>query len=276
MKKILVLNTKINVMTSKEAIEHVEKLANTKKPSLICTPNTEFLIKALKDPEFQNILNNESKMNLPVGFSLLWAAKFNTLWSPQKKVIREILIFLQWIFTIILIPIIPSFFRNPIPERISGSNFIWTLARFAQNHKYRLFLLGGASTVAERTALMLQTKLQDLRITGVHSGSPKDTPEILNAVNKSKTDILLVAFGAPKQEKWLVNNIKKTNCKIGIGVGGTFDFISGVRKRAPSWMQKSGLEWFFRLIYEPKRIKRQLVLPYFLGLILVNRIKKNN
>ncbi len=273
MPKIEILNVKVDNVDASQIFLKLNGFLNDKKPALICTPNTEMVILAQEDSEFKEILNNRSKLNLPDGFGLLWAAKFNTLPAPNLIILREIIIFIEWLFSILIIPIAPRFFNNPIRERIAGADFIRTIAKFAADQRLRVFLLGGAPTVAERTALQLQTEIPDLKISGVHSGKADETSEIIGAINKSRSDILLVAFGAPKQEKWLAENLKKTKCKIGIGLGGSFDFVAGVRKRAPKWMQKSGLEWLFRLYSEPSRIKRQLALPKFIWLILINRLK---
>jgi N-acetylglucosaminyldiphosphoundecaprenol N-acetyl-beta-D-mannosaminyltransferase len=182
---------------------------------------------------------------------------------------------IEWIITILLIPLFPKYFTYPIKKRISGADFIWDLAKFSAERRLKVFLLGGAPTIAERTALQLQSKIPDLRIAGVNSKDPKDTAEIVSQINKSKADILLVAFGAPKQEFWLSENLNKTDCKIGIGVGGSFDFIAGVKKRAPAWMQKSGLEWLYRLISQPSRILRQMALPKFLYLVLKDKLSNS-
>ncbi|MFA4996276.1 MAG: WecB/TagA/CpsF family glycosyltransferase [Patescibacteria group bacterium] len=276
MSKIKILDIKIDNFKSDQVTEKLDTFILQKKPVLICTPNTEFIVSAQEDGYFKEILNDTSSLNLPDGFGLLWAARFNTLPTPEISFIREATIIIEWILSILLIPLLPSFFKNPLEERVTGADFTRKIAKFAANNKLRMFLLGGAPTVAERTALQLQTEIPGLKISGVYSGKAEETNQMLEAINKSRTDILLVAFGAPKQEKWLAENLNKTKCKIGIGVGGSFDFIAGVKKRAPKWMQKSGLEWLYRLIKEPIRIKRQMALPKFLWLILINRLKRNN
>ena len=233
------------------------------------------VIRAQSDPELKDILNKKSKLNLADSVGLLWAAKFDSLPLPKDLILKKITIVLQWIITLIMLPILPRWFKKPIVDRISGSDFVWPLAKLAAKEKYRIFLLGGAATVAERAALKLQTDIYDLRIAGVSSGSPDDTNEIVEVINKSRADILLVAFGSPKQEIWLNRNLARTCCKIGMGIGGTFDFIAGEKKRAPLWMRKTGLEWFFRLVHEPSRFKRQLSIPKFMWIVLANRLKKS-
>jgi len=271
MKDIKILDVKITSLREEEVIERMRGMMQ-KGHSLLCTPNTEFLINAAKDQDFKSILNKDSKINLPDSFGLLWAARFNSLWLPKQSALKQAVIFLQWISTLILIPFFPKYFYQPIHGRISGSDFIWPLARFAAENKFKIFLLGGAPTVAERVALKLQTDIFGLRIAGVHSGSPKDTEEIVEAINRAKADIVIVAFGSPKQEIWLKQNLARTSCRVGIGLGGTFDFIAGVRPRAPLVMRRIGLEWLFRLVIEPSRFRRQLALPKFAWRVLLSRL----
>jgi len=273
MKRVRILNVNIDAATRQEASEHLEKLFEAKVPAIICTPNTEIVIKAQDDPELLEILNIVSKLNIPDGIGIVWAARFLSLKAPSTPYLRQVIICLQWILTVIGLPLFPHLFRAPIPERIPGSEFIWDVVNFAKEHKHKVFLLGGGPTVAERCALELQTKLPELRVAGVYSGSPAETAKIIEIVRKSKADILLLAFGAPKQEKWLSANLAKTGCRIGIGLGGTFDFIAGVRKRAPRWVQRIGFEWLYRLAQEPKRLVRQLAIPMFMFKVLGAKMK---
>jgi len=275
MSKANILGIKIDKFTLSEAVLKLDDLLARKRQAIICTPNTEMIMLSKKDAELKDILNNRSSMNLADGFGLLWAAKFDSLPRPENYFLRIFVVTIEWVLSIIFIPIIPSFYRKPIPEKISGSDFVFEIVKFAVKNNLKVFLLGGGPTIAERTALELQTKTPELKIAGVYSGSSNNNVEILKAIEKSRADILLVAFGAPKQEKWLAENLKKTNCKIGIGLGGTFDFISGVKNRAPIWMQKSGLEWLFRLSREPSRIKRQMALPKFLWTCLTRKLQNS-
>lgn len=271
-----VLDVKIDNVTKFEALEKFDELLNQKTRSIITTPNAEFIIFAQKDPEFMKIINDESKLNLADGYGVLWSAKFLSLKLPNEKILRIPLAILIWIFTLIFLPIFVRVKKQPLSTKISGSDFIWDIARFAAKNNHRLFLLGGAPTIAERTALKLQTDILDLRVGGVHSGRAENYEEIIQAVNKSRSDILLVAFGCPKQEKWLSQHLGKTCCKIGIGLGGSFDFIVGIQKRAPIWVQNIGFEWLHRLINNPSRIKRQMAVPKLAWLTLVNKISSTD
>jgi len=152
-----------------------------------------------------------------------------------------------------------------LPERVTGTDLMEKLIH--QSHKMgaKIFLLGAAPGVARRVA----DKWRFDQIVGTFSGSPEphNDAEIVDRINASEANMVFVAYGAPKQEQWIVRNLKKMpNIRVAIGVGGAFDFIGGVRNRAPKWIRKSGLEWAYRVVQEPRRIKRilnaTLVFPY--------------
>lgn len=267
-----ILGIRIDCVKRTEAIERLKEMLDLKSQSIISTPNTEMIIKAQIDEDFRDILNNRSKMNLADGVGLLWAAKFLSLSSPRNGW-RYLVVPLFWLLTILMIPFSAKFFRSIIPDKIPGSDFIWDMARLSAKENNKLFLLGGVATVAERAALKLQTDIPGLKIAGVYSGLPKDAPGILDAVNRSRPDVLLICLGSPKQERWLSDNLAKTTAKIGIGLGGSFDFIAGERQRAPKWLQRIGFEWLFRLIQEPARFQRQLAIPKFMWLVLLKKLR---
>ena len=267
------MGVKIDSLTKEEALSSIDEMVLKSRPSLITTPNTEMIIKAQSNDNFRDVLNDKSSLNLPDSYGLLWAGRFQTLWAPKIVVLREIVIFLEWVISIIALPFASKSFHYPVKTKLSGSDFIWDLSKLAAAKKYRVFLFGGESTVAEQAALRLQTEILGLRIGGMMSGDISKTEEVIEAVRRSRSEILLVCLGAPLQEEWLVDNLKRTGAKVGVGLGGTFDFVARVVPRAPEWMQHAGLEWLFRLTIEPKRLARQLALPKFMFLMLIDRLK---
>jgi N-acetylglucosaminyldiphosphoundecaprenol N-acetyl-beta-D-mannosaminyltransferase len=268
-----ILGVKLDTLSYKEAEAHFSELVDSKDRSICCTPNVEFIMRAQNDQEFLDILNKKSKMNLADSFGMLWAARFLSMKKINNIYLRYLLLPVVWLFSLILIPFVPNIFKNPLKDRIPGSDFIWSIARLSAKNNYRLFLFGGAPTVAERAALKLQTDVYGLRVAGVYPGDmTKPTEEIVEAINRSRADIILVCLGSPLQERWLVENLSKTCCRVGIGLGGTFDFTASVVPRAPRWMQKTGLEWLFRLVIEPKRIFRQVALPKFIFRVLQKKL----
>ncbi|MDD3861933.1 MAG: WecB/TagA/CpsF family glycosyltransferase, partial [Candidatus Gracilibacteria bacterium] len=126
-------------------------------------------------------------------------------------------------------------------------------------NKLKIYLLGAKEGTAEKVKEILEKKYHKIQIVGTFSGSPspEEEKEITNLIKESNANVLFVAYGAPKQELWIARNIKKMpQVKLAIGIGGAFNFIAGILKRAPKFMQKMGIEWLYRLFQEPSRIKR--------------------
>lgn len=261
-KKIDILGIPIDSFSKREASRYLRQKLSTACPLQLNTVNVEFLYRAINDQKVTNMLK-KSALNLADGIGILWAAKFLSLVLPEKPFWRRVVGFLKLIGSLSAIVIYPSYTRKPIPERISGSDFIFDLSKLAVKNNLKVFLLGGDPTVPEQAALKLQTDILGLHLAGTYEGSPKEEDEekIISIIKKSEADILFVAYGVPAEELWLERNLKKTGAKIGIGVGGTFDFLAGRKSRAPKFVRSIGLEWLWRLILEPQRLRRQLALP---------------
>lgn len=151
--------------------------------------------------------------------------------------------------------------RQDIPERITGIAFMTKLCQLASENKLSVGLLGAKNGVARITADKLKKTYPRLRIVFIGE-------EWRESDNKIEIDILFVAFGAPKQEFWIYEHLKDSHVRIMIGVGGSFDELSGRIAQAPGWVDKSGLKWMWRLIHEPWRWRRQLSLLTFLRLVI--------
>lgn len=257
-KKIKIMDIRFDNITLSDAVNFVFKRLYKNKKGYICTPNPEMLLEAEKNNQFKKVLN-KSVLNIPDGIGILWAA--NNVFNKRSRIGA----FLNLPF----IAIRPNKFLKPLKERVTGVDLVYALSKRACKTDYGVFLLGAKPGVAELAAENLEKKFPGLKIKGTFAGSPreKDRKEIIKLINSTKPDILFVAYGAPGQEMWISDNLKSFDTvKIAIGVGGAFDFISKTRKRAPKWMQKSGLEWLYRLIQEPSRVKRifkaTVVFPY--------------
>ena len=130
----------------------------------------------------------------------------------------------------------------------------------ATEQQLSIYLLGGEDGVAATTAKNMQQRYPNLQIAGSHSGyfdmhqDSDDNQQVITSINHSQANILLVAMGAPLQEKWLEDNKSQLHCQVGIGVGGLFDFYANRIKRAPSWLRQMGMEWSYRLLQEPQRM----------------------
>ncbi len=197
----------------------------------ICTVNPEFIMIARRDPIFYHILSR-ADLCVPDGVGLLWAG-------------RQL--------------------GAPIPERVTGSDGVPLIARHAAEKGWRIFFLGAAEGVAARAAEILRGQYTGLQVTGCYAGSPAEAEEddIVAMINRSAADILFVAYGAPQQDKWIARNLPRLEVKVAMGIGGSLDFIAGVVPRAPQWMRQYGIEWLYRLLRQPWRLRRMTRLPRF-------------
>jgi N-acetylglucosaminyldiphosphoundecaprenol N-acetyl-beta-D-mannosaminyltransferase len=159
---------------------------------------------------------------------------------------------------------------------VAGSDLVPRIAERAAAHGWRLFFLGAGRGVAQEAAARLRRRYAGLQVAGTYAGSPAldEEAEIVDLVRAASPHVLLVAYGAPAQDLWIARNLERLGVPVCMGVGGAFDFVGGVRKRAPLWVQRLGLEWLYRLLQEPWRWRRQLALPRFTIAVLAARLKK--
>ncbi len=231
-------------LTRSQIIEAIAELLDSDTQHHIATPNPEMLLSAQKDPEFLALLQLTT-LNTPDGIGIIWAAsaQHDPLWKSVLK--------------LAILPVKKP--RTPLPERVTGVDLFLDMCRYATLHGKKIFLLGAQPGVAEKTKEVLETLYLGIQIVGTCAGSPSPFEEekIKDLINDVSPDILFVAYGAPAQEKWIARNLHKIpSVKVAIGVGGTFDFVSGKTPRAPLLLQKTGLEWLYRLYKEPTRWKR--------------------
>ncbi len=275
--RIKLLDIKLDSLSKDEFIHQLSRLEEKKNSSLITTVNVEFVSHALNDDAFFNLLDKAASLNIIDGAGVIWAYKTLNAFKFKNKFINYIYAPIHWLLSLIFFPFSYQFFKKSL-QKLSGSDLVWDLCEYAAKNKKRIFLLGYKKgldpNVVEKTSLKLQTDIHNLKIVGSLSAtdSPSEENHILEVIKKSSADILLCGFGSPRQEFWLKRNLAKTGCKIGIGLGGTFDFVAGVQKRAPKWMQVIGLEWLYRLLENPKRIKRQTALIKVAWLVLKKRL----
>lgn len=232
LREVRILGVRVHDVTLSEALTIVEGFVESKQPHVVVTTNTEFVVSAQRDPLFRTILNT-ADLAVPDGHGLIWA-------SPLS--------------------------RHRLRAHVAGTDLVESLAALSAQRRFRLFLLGAAEGVAEEAARQLRTRYPSLEIAGTFSGSPREeSDQAARAAIRAAgwVDILLVAYGAPAQEKWLARNLPALGIPVGIGVGGVFDYLSGRVPRAPLWMRRLGLEWLYRLIKQPWRWRRQLALPSF-------------
>lgn len=229
----------IDVVTMKEAVEAVKQFILQKKSRLVVTPNPEIIMMANKDEQLARIINN-ADLVVPDGAGVVWAARYQ---------------------------------GDVMPERVAGYDLVQNLLIEAMSEKYKIYLFGGAPGIAEKAKKMAEERYPGVQIVGTCNGffTKQDESEIVNDIKACQPDVLLVALGVPRQEKWLEEYKEELKVPVSIGVGGTFDVMAGVVKRAPLWMQRSNLEWLFRLLSEPKRAIRMLALPHFVIKIMTTK-----
>ncbi len=235
--RIRILGVPIDAITYEDWLTYIDEWVHSGRFHHVCTTNPEFLMVAQKDDNFRHILER-ADLCVPDGVGLLWAARR---------------------------------LGKHLPQRVTGSDGVPIIAEKAAEKGWKLFLLGAGEGIAQRTAEILQERYPKLQIAGVYAGSPAPEEEdsIVEMINRSGADILFVAYGAPKQDKWIARNAARLHVKMAMGVGGAFDFIAGVVPRAPLWMRNAGLEWLYRLYKQPWRIGRMLRLPRFVIAVLL-------
>ena len=170
--------------------------------------------------------------------------------------------------------------KTPLRENVNGTDMLPYLCELCEKKSYSMFLFGAKPGVAEKMKIKLVEKYPNLMIVGTKSGYfdwDRDSNSIVDEINASQANILLVAFGVPLQEKWITQNMSKLNAQVLMGVGGLFDFYSGEMNRAPKWMREIGMEWLFRLIKEPKRMWKRYIIgnPLFIYRVYKWKNKKN-
>ncbi len=225
-----ILGVPIDTLTQHEALQEIASFFTREGKFHVATPNPEMLVEAKRNPAFREILQ-KTQLNLPDGIGIVWAVRRQERQKGQRG------------------------------ERVTGTDTMQALcsstARICPPE--RVFLLGAAPGVAPQAATVLMERNRQLKIVGTYAGSPKKEEEedIVRRINESSPTLLFVAYGAPLQDLWIARNLPKLRTvKVAMSVGGAFDFIVGKQKRAPQVLRSMGLEWLYRLIREPRRIKR--------------------
>lgn len=255
--RIKLFQVGIDQVDNQKTIQKIEEFIVSKKPHQIVTPDTLAVLRARKDPEYHAILKSADLVT-PDGAGILWAA--TTL-------------------------------NYPLSERVTGIDIIHNICQLAAKKGYSLYLLGSYPGVASDAALNLTEKYPGIKIAGTHhgyfscedsqncenvknsnSGKNKEEEEIIAEIKEKRPDILLAGMGVPKQEKWISKNLDKLDVPVCMGVGGSFDVLSGRIPRAPLWMQRHGMEWIYRSIKQPNRVFQVFALFYFIWLVILGKL----
>jgi N-acetylglucosaminyldiphosphoundecaprenol N-acetyl-beta-D-mannosaminyltransferase len=229
MSKVKLLNTQVDNLSMNEAVIAIEALINNGKFNYVVTPNVDHIVKLEEDDEFKKVYE-EASLVLTDGMPLIWISKM---------------------------------LKTPIKEKVSGSDIFPRICKMAVEKGYKIFLLGAAEGIANKAAENLREKYPGLNIVGTYSPSygfenkPEEIIKIISIINESQPHILAVGLGAPKQEKFIYKFKNQLKVPVSLAIGASIDFEAGNVKRAPEWMQKSGLEWFYRFVKEPRRMYKR-------------------
>ena len=236
-----ILGIQVDSIEMQEAVEIIKHWLTENKAHTLYTPNAEILMAAQRDPELKEILNN-ADMLVADGAGVVLASKI---------------------------------LRRPVPEKVSGIDLVKRSFTQLSNGKASYYLLGSKPGVAEAAAVNIINEYPGVIIAGCRNGYFKDDEEddIIDQINASGAAVLLVALGAPRQEKWIARNKNRLKVKICAGVGGTIDVLAGTVALAPEFMRRTGFEWLFRLYKEPRRAKRMLDLPRFMLKVIRARLR---
>lgn len=227
--RITILNTKIDVLNVQETINLVEEYVKQKEPLHLMGVNADKINELNVNIRLRQIVNSCGVINAD-GASVIKASRY---------------------------------LGKPLPERVAGIDLMQSLIGLSEKKGYSVYLLGAKQEVVEKTAEVLEKKYPKLRLVGIHNGYFKEAewPQISEILKKMKPDFVFVGITSPMKE-YLIEFLQDDgNDSVFMGVGGSFDVISGAIPRAPKWMQKMGLEWFFRVIQEPRRLFKR----YFIG-----------
>ena len=237
MKKEQYLGVNVITLNYDEIIEDIKKRMEEGLTSTIIAVNPEKVITASKDEQIKTLIN-DATYQIPDGVGILMASRLK---------------------------------GGGIQSRVTGVDMMDRLLKFASDEGKKVFMYGAKEEVVASAKAKIEEKYPSIRITGYSNGYTKDQDELVRKINESGAEIIFVALGSPRQELWIRDHMKDLNVKVYQGVGGSFDVFAGNVKRAPSFFRKAGLEWFYRLITDPKRFKRQLALPKFLFKIITKK-----
>ena len=252
LRSVAVLGVRIDDVTYDSALALLRSALGSRQPHVaappnsslvVTTPNPEIVMLARRFPEFRAVLNRAA-LNIPDGIGLLLAARLA---------------------------------GSSLRAHVQGTDLVLMLAAESAKRGWRWFFLGGFGSVAERAAAALASMYPGLVVAGAMPGSPlpaDDASVRAQIAAAGPIDVLLVAYGAPRQEFWLDRNLAALDIPVGIGVGGVFNYFAGDAPRAPLWLRRAKLEWLHRLLTQPWRWRRQLALPQFALLAVVDGLRR--
>ena len=234
---VRILGVEFDNVTLDQAAEKALELLAERRGAYVVTPNPEIVMCCRDDPAARAAVAGAA-LTIPDGIGVIYAARLR---------------------------------KTPLQERVPGIEFTARLLEHLSGTGGRVFLLGGKPGIAEAAAERLSAQYPGLVLCGTHDGYFSDDGPVIEAVNAAAPDLLLVCLGAPKQEIWMHRNAEQLRVGLMIGAGGSLDVFAGAVKRAPEVWQRLNLEWFYRLLHNPRRLGRMMQLPRFLLCALLEK-----
>ncbi|MDP9380086.1 MAG: WecB/TagA/CpsF family glycosyltransferase [Chloroflexota bacterium] len=240
-----ILGVCVSALDMAQTLRTIEGWIADRQPNYVCVSNVHSVMECYRDPELRRIHNNAG-MVTPDGMPLVWLL--------QRRLSRKV-------------------------ERVYGPDLMLELCQLSVERGYTHFLYGGEEGVLDLLSANLRRRFPGLRIVGAYSPpfrplSPAEDEEVMRLISEANPDIVWVGLGMPKQERWMAAHVDRLKAPVLIGVGAAFDFHAGVKRQAPRWMQRNGLEWSFRLMTEPRRLWRRYLKnnPLFVGLVIAESL----
>ena len=241
-RKRRILGIRVDDLSWDEALTRIDGLI-AERGRFVVTPNPEMLMAARRNSAARDAIER-ADLATADGVGLRWAGRL---------------------------------LRQPLREIIPGSSLVLRLAERGAPKRQRWFLLGAAPGVADEAGAMLETDYPGITIAGTHGGTARPSEDHVTRsliADAGPIDVLLVAYGSPAQEIWLERNIEHLDVGVAVGVGGTFNFIAGHSRWPPDWVRRLQVIWLWRLVTEPWRWRRQLVLVRFVGAVVREAVRE--
>lgn len=264
-----VLGIRFQALTRHEAAREVARLAGDEGLAYVVKPYSEFIPRARRDVHVREILNGAA-LCLADGAGILWAAHYLSLPGGGLRAL------VQLPLSLTSLVLRPAALKSALPEAMHGVDFTWAMLETLAADGRSVYLLGGTSDEVTGTEAAIRERLPELRIAGSRDGyfARGEAASVVRGVRAANPDVVLVALGFPRQEKFIARYLGEMGVAVAVAEGGSFSFMSGATPRAPRLMRRSGLEWLYRLVRQPWRLRRQLALPLFVWLVLRERLSR--
>jgi N-acetylglucosaminyldiphosphoundecaprenol N-acetyl-beta-D-mannosaminyltransferase len=264
-----VLGVRFHNLTRAEAARAIAGLAQSRYRAYVVKPYSEFIPRAVRDSSIRDLLNG-ADLCLADGIGILWAAHYLSLRGGTLRALWQLPLSLG------SLAFNPAAVRRPLKQNMAGVDLTWEMLAALDEIGASVFLLGGTDAELRGSQERIEVRFPGLRMFGAHTGhfdvhGPQNDA-VVAEINTAAPQALLVAMGFPLQERWIAANLSRLNVNVAIAEGGSFSFISGAARRAPARMRRAGLEWLYRLLRQPSRLRRQLAVPHFVWLVVQERL----